>query len=156
MTVRKWVWKETAEVLGVLGVVGSLVFVAMEIRQNTNAVKSATIQAISEQSLGINELIIENPDLRAARLASRSGPLTQEQQMIMDSYFAAALRVRQNRYMQAELGALDAETSSEIGTGGIFFDPAFDEYWERNKVNYSEGFREYLDGFRSSRVRDSR
>jgi len=154
LAVKKWIWKETAEILGVLGVIGSLAFVALEIRQNTNAVKSATIQAISEQSFEFNKLIIENPDLRAARFASRAGPLTDDQRMLMDSLFAAALRIRQNRYVQAELGALDAETSSEIGTGGIFLDPAFPDHWERNHANYSEGFREFFDGFLTSLSRE--
>ena len=147
---KRPIWRETAEVIGVLGVIGSLIVVAMEIRQNTNAVKSATIQAISEQSFEFNRLIIENPDLRAARFASRAGPLTEDQRMLLDMLFAAALRVRQNRYVQAELGALDAETSSEIGTGGIFLDPAFPDYWKRNQLNYSEGFREFFDEFFAS------
>lgn len=148
-------WRGFAEVLGVVGVIGSLAFVALEIRQNTNAVKSATIQAISEQSFAFNALLIENPDLRAARIASFSGTLTQDQQMQMDNLFAAALRVRQNRYVQAELGALDSDTASEIGTGGIFLDPAFPEYWERNKARFSDGFREYLEDYLASLARDS-
>jgi len=149
-------WRGFAEVLGVVGVIGSLAFVALEIRQNTNAVKSATIQAISEQSFAFNALLIENADLRAARLASFSGTLTQDQQMQMDNLFAAALRVRQNRYVQAELGALDNDTASEIGTGGILLDPAFAEYWERNKARFSDGFREYLEDLLASLASDSK
>ena len=50
MEKREAKWKMVGSVLGGLGVIGSLVFVALEIRQNTEAVRSATIQAISEQS----------------------------------------------------------------------------------------------------------
>ncbi len=42
-----WIWKETAEVLGVLGVIASMIFIGIEIRQNTNAVHGATLQAVS-------------------------------------------------------------------------------------------------------------
>ncbi len=43
-------WRVFAEVTGMAGVIATLVFVAMEIRQNTAAVKSAAIQAIAAQS----------------------------------------------------------------------------------------------------------
>ena len=43
------------ELIGLLGVVSSLVFVGIEIRQNTSAIKGATRQTIAEQ---INDLTL--------------------------------------------------------------------------------------------------
>ena len=34
MTIPKWIWKETAEVLGVIGIIAGIVFLGFELRQN--------------------------------------------------------------------------------------------------------------------------
>ncbi len=73
METREARWKVVGSVLGGLGVIGSLVFVALQIRQNTEAVRSATIQAISEQSFEAVAQLVENPDLRAAYQAASTG-----------------------------------------------------------------------------------
>jgi len=143
--VKEWVWKETAEIIAVLGVIGSLIFVAFEIRQNTNAVRSSTIQAISEQSYESVRIAIENPELRAAIRAARQDELDSDQRDLMEMLFQATLRIRQNRYLQAQLGILDEETSSEIGGGGIYTVPYFRIWWEQNRTNYSPGFQAYMD-----------
>ena len=142
MTKVDWTkWSAVAEIVSSVAILMTLVHLAIQTQQvtvqneqlvqqtqqNTDAIRSATIQALSEQSFDFNRLIIENVDAREARRASRDGTLTPDQQELMDLLFGAALRVRQNRYVQAELGTLDADTSAEIGTGGIFRSPAFSD-----------------------------
>ena len=139
------IWRETAEVIGVLGVIASLVFVAFEIRQNTNAVQSATIQALSEQSYDTVRLTIEVPEAREALRAARENKLSEEQKELFDLMLSAALRLHQNRYLQVRLGVLDEATSLEIGVGGIYRIPYFREFWSKNRSNYSPGFQEYVD-----------
>ena len=41
--------KEIIEILGILAIIGSLIFVGIEIRQNSLQIKSATYQSVSEQ-----------------------------------------------------------------------------------------------------------
>jgi hypothetical protein len=136
--------KEFAEILGIFGVIGSLVFVAFEIRQNTDAVRSATIQALSEQSYESIRVAIENPDVRAALRAAESDQLEGEQRQLMFLLYTAVLRISQNRYLQAELGVLDEEMSAEIGAGGIYRFPVFTEYWAEEGDRYSAGFQDYV------------
>ena len=59
-------WKEIAEVLGILGVIGSLIFVALQIQQNTNAIRSAAIQDISRWSYDASIVNLEVPELLRA------------------------------------------------------------------------------------------
>ncbi len=54
MAKTSWIWKETAEVLAVIGVISSLVFVAFEIRQNTLVSRAASIQAMADASIQIS------------------------------------------------------------------------------------------------------
>ena len=46
MNTGKWSSKDVVEIVGVLGVIVSLIFVAFQIRQDTRAIESSTIEAI--------------------------------------------------------------------------------------------------------------
>src|SRR5688572_17754565 len=48
------------------GVILSLLFVGVQIRQNTNAVRIATYQDIADQALQINLTVATNPNLATA------------------------------------------------------------------------------------------
>ena len=108
-------WQNTVEILGVIGVIGSLIFVALEIRQNTDAVRSSTIQAIAELSYDSTITLVNNAELRAARIAAQSGDMTQDQISQLDSWYGALMRIQQNRLLQAQLGILDIEDAMQIG-----------------------------------------
>jgi hypothetical protein len=149
MSKTRWSFKGIAELLGVLGVIASLIVVAVEIRQNTNAVRSATIQAMSQQSFDSLGFFVENSDLRTAWLADADGTLTDEQFIQIRSYWGAQVRAQQNRYLQIKLGVLDEETAMQIrdagesGTGGRA--RSFRRHWEDMKLNYPADFVEYMD-----------
>ena len=53
-------WTET---IGVIGVIASLVFVGVEIRQNTQAVRGATYQSLTESSMELLFRISDDPAL---------------------------------------------------------------------------------------------
>lgn len=59
-------FRRLVEIFGFLGVIASLVFAALEIRQNTRAVYGATIQGMAEQSFETSMVIVQTPDLRTA------------------------------------------------------------------------------------------
>ena len=141
--------RELIEVVGVLGVITSLVFVAMEIRQNTNAVRSATIQAISDQAFQMNAFMVENADLRAAFAAEDIGDATPDQSRQVRSFWGAQLRAQQNRFLQIKLGILDEDIASQIrgtgegGDGG--FGRSFARHWAVMRRNYPADFVVYMD-----------
>ena len=140
-------WKGAGEALGTVAVIGSLIFVALEVRQNTNAVRSSLIQAISEQSYAATVLAIENADLRAAGLAESNGEdLTDDQRSLLSTYFAAAMRIQQNRFLQAQLGILDEDILLQLGgRGGFYRRPIFAEIWAESKDTYAEDFQEFVE-----------
>jgi hypothetical protein len=144
-----WIWKETAEVLGVLGVIASMIFVGVEIRQNTNAVHGATLQAVSQQSLDLVMAGLDNPELRSAFAAAKSGQLSPEQRNLMGWFFSAKLRADENRFRQIELGILGPSTFLQMSNHAAYRTPHFAEYWARNSNIYAADFqdivtREYL------------
>jgi hypothetical protein len=99
--VKKTNWKFLGQLLGALGVILSLIFVAWEIRQNTEAVENATIQSISEQSFTATNLIVQNEDLRIVfNMALDGRELSEDQETLINSFYQSALRVQMNRFLQ--------------------------------------------------------
>lgn len=147
MEAREAKWTVVGSVLGGLGVIGSLVFVAFEIRQNTEAVRSATIQAISEQSFDAVAQLVENADLRAAYEAARTGSaLTPEQRLQLRVFYLGIMRIQQNRYLQSRLGVLDLETLLFVGgQGGAYSLPFFAEYWAEDRDQYPAEFQDFVE-----------
>jgi len=139
-------WKELAEALGVLGVIGSLIFVAMEIRQNTAATQSATIQQIARWSYDNVTLETTDETLRAAIRADCSGAMTEDQQHLLTSYYQGLMRMQMNRFYQTKVGTIDQETALAIGgTGGPYTRPFFKRFWELAGGNYAPDFRLFVE-----------
>ena len=60
--------REVFEIFGLIGVIGSLIFVGVEVRQNTAEIRGSTHQSVSEQ---VNELYLTiAEDERLSKLIS--------------------------------------------------------------------------------------
>ena len=146
MDSKRWIWKETAETIGVLGIIATLIFVAFEMRQNTDAVRSATIQDMSRWSFDGAALAIEYPEIIAARRAGCEGTLTEAQRDLMLHYYNALLRIHLNRFFQTQLGIVDEETALAIGgRGSAYVNPLFPELWLQLKAQFPPEFHEFIE-----------
>jgi len=142
----EWSWKGIAEFVGTLGVIGSLIFVAFQIQQNTRAIESGTIESILGHSYDAAVLAVENADLRAALTASCENELTADQRMMLTVYYQALLRLQLNRFFQVQLGIIDEETALGLGARSTPYGrPIFAEVWEAAKDEYSPEFQEFIE-----------
>jgi hypothetical protein len=139
-----WIWKESAEILGVLGVIASMIFIGVEIRQNTEAVRGSTLHAVSQQSLDLALVGINSPELRSAFTASREGRLSPEQRSQLLWFVTAKLRADENRFRQVELGILDASTFHQLSHHAAYRLPYFAEYWALRGDWYAADFQEVV------------
>jgi hypothetical protein len=138
--------KDAIEIVGVVAIVASLVFVALEVRQNTDAVKSSVIQAISDQSINALEIAIDNESLRQAQSAVASGTANDDQERQARLYYAMLVRIQQNRFMQSEIGTVDRTTALVLGgRSAIYRRPEFHEYWNSVKNSHPEDFRNFTE-----------
>ena len=121
-------------------------FVAIEIRQNTEAVRGATTQAVSQQSMDLIFAGLENPDIREAFAASaRQEPLTPYQARLLTWFIQGKLRADENRFRQVELGLLEESTFSELGNNGVYRLPFFAEFWDLRRSEFAEDFRQVVE-----------
>ena len=140
--------KQFGETLAALGVIASLIFVAVEVHQNTNAVRGATLQAVSQQSLDLTMAGLDNPELRAAFGTARDSlpeVLTAKQRNILSWFFSSKIRADENRFRQVELGILDVSTFGQLSSNGAYRLPYFSEWWTTRRSQYSADYRGFVD-----------
>ncbi len=142
---RIWV-----DALGAVGLIASLVFVGLEIRQNTVATRAGTAQAVFEensawivgmlQNRPMVELLVEvqaNPDTITSMDGTPEGMMLQ---MVARSNF----EYYQNVWYQAQTGALDEQLwTLSLGAqfNSLATDPILIYHWPRMRDAYIPGFR---------------
>ena len=137
------------QVVAAAGVIISLAMVAYEIRANTNAVVSQTIQSLAEQQGELALIGIDNPELRDAfTLASRDGvgALTDDQVIILNWFYTGVMRVTENRFRQFQLGTLSEDALIQLGArGALFRNPFFAAYWPTQRGMHSPDFEAFIE-----------
>jgi len=134
------------ETLTGLSVVLSLIFVAMEIRTNTDAVRGATIQGIADQFLDITIASMETPEVRsgwAKAAAGKTDELSLDEEIALNWYYNGILRIAENRFRQVELSIIKINVVS--GGAPEFRSPFFKFYWEPRRTLYASDFAAHVD-----------
>ena len=145
------------EMVAAGGVIVSLVFVGLEIRANTSAVRGATIQGISDQSIEAALAVAEIPEMRegfAKIFAGREAELTPAEEDALVMLYTAVMRISENRFRQRQLGVF--ETPEAVGGGAAMYRvPFFRTFWDSRRFEYPSDFANYVDEFLLPLVGDS-
>ena len=138
-----------SELVGAVGVIITLVYLAIQIRQNTRAIRLDTGHDITEEYRDIFALMAENSGLSdlvhraAADPASISGA-EKVRYYALNSNF---LRAVENGFIQWSENALDQRHWS--GMKRMLTDyaqlPAFREYWPNRRHWFSEEFQAFME-----------
>jgi hypothetical protein len=158
MAVPKWVLKETAEVLGVVGIIAGIVFLGYELRQNNELMEVETRRALLETNLGIWEQVTNHPDLAMWLVKDRSGEtLAVEEELRLNAFWMVALlqaewAYLENRSMEPFIAparrnwmtygsyrrAWEESRVGAVSAGKDNFDPAFVEFFDQTISNVAE------------------
>jgi hypothetical protein len=109
-----------SEIVSSVAIVATLVYLAVEITQNTKALQAQTSQAVLESAQTELHLLMENPDLALA--LGNDEPLTELQHVRLDSFLTAFLRSREFAWLLYEDGAIGQEqwnTELAVLVGGM-------------------------------------
>ena len=144
--------REVFEIFGILGVIGSLVFVGVEVRQNTAEIRGSTHQSVSEQ---INELYLTiAEDERLSRLVSEMMEnsnlrknLSSKDQISLDFVVLTGLRRIENIYLQYLDGILSNDAFDRIGMSFYRIQYA-KEAWEKYKGGFDSDFVTFFEALR--------
>lgn len=128
--------------------VASLIFVGLQIRQNTRATRAASHNSVSDSLNEINRMFAENADLTKIWLAGMADrqALTAEERWRFDSTARAYMHVCETMFIQAGLGAGDKSVmhAEEEGIRTAFASPGIREWWTENPYGFCAEFRTYV------------
>ena len=143
-TIAAW-----SQICGVVGVLGTLAYLAAQLRANTKVVRTQNIHHVTDSFNSINLLIASNAEL--ADLFNRGSMNYDDLPSAEKTQFAficlAAFRVYDTLYLHIRRGTGERELwDSEIEALRWFFTQAgFRSWWSQQKFAFSPGFREFIE-----------
>ena len=151
---------QISQTLGSTAVVASLIFVGVQIRQNTKATRAESHHAVSEALNQVNLLWARNSEATRIWLSGMSDrrALTPEDRWRFDSMLRAYLHVCETMHTQAGLGAGDSGivVAEEDGIKSVFSSGSVREWWAENPFGFSPEFRTYVKRLTNSRSPESK
>ena len=137
------------ELLAALATLATLIYLAVQVRQNTRALKSATFQNITSEMSRNVEPISVNADLAAIMVKGMPDPdsLKPEERLRLASVFVASFRRMESVFVQSKLGSIDDELKEgfETSMASLLTTPFGSEWWLSAKVTFYVPFVAHLD-----------
>lgn len=101
-------WAAIGQIIGALGVIASLIFVGIQVRQSVRASKAAAFQGLVSSIIEVNMTHIGNPQiLGIIDRAGKGEVLSATEHGLYVTLVLSAARLAQSAHYQAELGLLD-------------------------------------------------
>jgi hypothetical protein len=107
------------QVVGLFGVIASLLFVGMQMKQDRDIALSEAFQTRTEISLSLDSDLRNNPDLISALakvIGEDSSMLSREEEILVRSYVGSMLDMYENLHFQYSNGFIDKELWNKART----------------------------------------
>ena len=137
------------EALGAIGVIVSLVFVGLELRQNTAAVRAT---AVNDLTTGARDLLLAvstNPEMSDLyrRWVQGDTALTSTDRIRMRLFLVAMLRGAENAFLQTRIGVVDEAALRGYGfaNNAAFESPLFPGIWRELRDRFHPDFAAAID-----------
>lgn len=140
-----------SQVAGGFAVIASLIFVGVQIREQANATRAQTEQAIAANWMALTQVIADNADSFAAGLVSTNetfAELGDGGRLRFLSAMFALFKHYENMYLQFRKGRL-SDDEWEPWSNHIqmyFHQPGVQIWWGLRKATFSPTFRAFLEG----------
>jgi len=138
-----------AEITAAVLVVVSLVYVGIQVRQNTAALKLSTSQNLSEDFTDVYLALSQNNE--TAEIFQKGlqdcDSLTPVEKIRFYAFFHKFFRIYENAYYQYVNGALEEEPFEGISNQLIMLGamPGLRTYWNDRRSFYNSSFQAYVD-----------
>lgn len=157
-------WKDRAEMVGIVAIVASLIFVGGELRQNAIATKAAMNAEIAAVFVDINLVVASSSELtqRLANFAEDPAAAPREAQIQMLGIWRAVFHIWSNVHRQHLNGTIDpalyesvvqevstyaATASDDSQNADVIRRQAFMRWaWESERFIFNPDFQVFIDG----------
>ena len=138
-----------AQIIGALAVVVSLFYVAFQIRQNTDAVRSATAQDVHENFASWYHLLASDSALSQITVNGLRdySSLSETEKARFVATFMAFLSYSQNAYLKWKEGSLAPALWScwELLIMNLVASPGGRDFWEERGYLFGSDFRNHIE-----------
>jgi hypothetical protein len=138
-----------AEWIGVVLIIVSLIYVALQIRQNTQTIEAATELETGRMWSEFHSRVAHSPDMADIWDKGLTYPddLTPTEKRRFVWMVAEYFFLVENLYRKRKLGFLSLETWSqhESAVAGLLLHPILQRWWESGVSPYSAEFRRVID-----------
>jgi len=136
------------EFVGAIAVVVTLIYLAFQMRQNTNALKLNTAASVTEELQEMFSLLASNQELSEIFVtAARESTLQGAERVRFNTFIHNLVRVYENAFLQWRAGVIDP--AHWEGMARMMIDvtsmAAFQTYWLDRKHWLSHDFQEYME-----------
>ncbi len=146
--------REVGEAVALIGVVASLVFVGLELRESTIAARAAAYQelgvAVADNWMGrandraLNDLI----HIAATGDSASWANLNASDVYLLRSYALANIRLYETVYLQVEQKLLDANALERLGWTNLLHSLFLERMWPEVRSMVTPAFASYLEAER--------
>ena len=101
-------WTAIGQLIGAVGVIASLIFVGIQVRQSVRAAKASAFQELVSSIISVNMAHVENPEiLEVIDRAGKGVALAPQEHRLYVALVLSAARLAQSAHYQCQLGLLD-------------------------------------------------
>ena len=135
-----------SEILSSIAIVVTLIYLTVEIGQNTAAIRTQTAQSILEAGQSELTAFMEHPVI--ALSIPDAGPLTPEQSVMLDAFLANAMRAREFAWLQYNNENIDESVwLGEVAVLTVYLDSSrVRRWWQKLGRHYiGSEFVQFVD-----------
>ena len=140
------------EFLSAILVMGSLVFVGLQIRRNTTATKAASHHAVTDSFNATNLVLAREPLLADLWRRGREdrASLDESERIQFDMLQLSVFRIFETIFYQSRAGTGERRllVAEERGLrAALTTFPGIQAWWRENPYSFDQEFRDYVDSF---------
>jgi hypothetical protein len=137
------------DAIGGLGVVVTLLYFAIQTRQNTRAVRAASFHQVADSLSAVSMAILQDPSLVSllSRLNSDADSLSPDETARVAYFLLTTLRRIESLFFHAEQGTIQAESwrGTQHTLHFMLEKPVARVWWAANDNRFNATFRAYID-----------
>ncbi|MFT7688501.1 MAG: hypothetical protein ACI9FB_003865 [Candidatus Azotimanducaceae bacterium] len=139
-----------AELLGAIGVIGSLIYVASQVRASTVASKVESKLRLTENMVNFGDLLISSPELNELMIDGRKGldSLSKGEYLQFSNLALNACWYLSSGFFMYQQKSINDDDWYELRTIAIYWSNSkgFQEWWaKRGRFSFTGKFAEFID-----------
>lgn len=147
-----------SQLVGTLGVIASLIFVGVQIRQNTRATRAQVQENMTSGYIAVAEMLTANARVFVQGIAATTeafAALSNEEKLIYFGQVFAFFKHFENMHSQRERGFIDAESWGAWSEHILMYfnQPGVQLWWSLRRGTFSPSFRTFLETSPSPKIK---